>query len=441
MRLIEKLLLPLIGKSRLRSLLTRRFERDLQAFLKSGQQIRFKPVNKPDVSVIIPVFNSAHHTLRCLLSLVAERNVSLEVIVFDNASNDATAELLQRCENLVVINSPENLGFVGAINAAAKHAHGRFLLMLNNDATILSGSIRDATEVFNTETNVGAVGARIRLATGHIQEAGSIIFQDGTTDGYLRNKRTEDPTAMYMRDVDFCSGVFLAVERRQFAALGGLDEIFAPGYYEETDLCMRLRAQGLRIIYNPAILIEHFEFGSLPSATAFKTMAEHRLIFLKRWQVILNSEGYRKRGSAAENASRRLIPRPRLLLILDNCPPRELPNSIQQAIHSAVGEKWQVSLFIIGLRHVSWAQFYATYGTKIELVLNRRGAELSKLLRKRKNYFDVIAAIGVRPSAELGKFRKVAPGCLMGVECLSSVDVTELEQMLEKLSIQAPVQD
>ena len=148
MRLSDRLILRFLGKNRFRSRLTQRFKNDLQTFLQSGQKIKFNPVSNPDVSVIIPVFNSAHHTYRCLQSLVAEANVSLEVIIFDNASTDATTELLQRCENIIVVKSAENLGFVGAVNAAAKHAHGRFMLILNNDATILSGSIRDATGDF-----------------------------------------------------------------------------------------------------------------------------------------------------------------------------------------------------------------------------------------------------------------------------------------------------
>ena len=434
MKLFDRILLRVTNEARLRSWLTRRFERDLKKFLKNRQQIRFKAINKPDVSVIMPVFNSAHHTLRCLLSLAAENKVSLEVIVFDNASHDATAELLQRCENIVVVNSSENLGFVGAVNAAAKHAHGRFVLLLNNDATILSGSIQDATDLFDNEANVGAVGARIRLAAGRVQEAGSIIFRDGTTDGYLRNAETEDPSGMYMRDVDFCSGVFLLMERSQFADVGGLDEIFAPGYYEETDLCMRLRAKGLRIIYTPSILIEHFEFGSQASSAAFAAISERLPRFLKRWQATLNAEGYFDRDVLAGIASRRLIPHPRLLLILDYGLPGELPDAIQQTIRSAIQRKWHISLFITGLKHISWTQFYAIYGNKIELVLNNQSSDLSNLIAERKNYFDLVSAVGLRAVTALEKLHEGVPECLIGVESISGVDTAELELALERLS-------
>jgi O-antigen biosynthesis protein len=428
---MDRYLLSLIGEKFFRLWLTRRYKSDLRTFLKSGQKIRFNAVTSPDVSVIVPVFNSAHHTLRCLSSLVAEHRLSLEVIIFDNASNDATAELLARCENIVVIKSVENLGFVKAVNAALKHANGRFVLLMNNDAIILEGSIGDATNVFDAEQNVGAVGARIKLATGRVQEAGSIIFTDGTTDGYLRNKRSDHSSGMYMRDVDFCSGVFLLLERRRFVGLGGLDEAFSPAYYEETDLCMRIRAQGLRVIYNPCILIEHFEFGSQPTAAAFAAISKRRPIFLQRWQEKLSSEGYCKAGTLNDVASRRLVSHPRLLLILDQCSPEDVPDSIQAAIQLAVRKNWQVSLFIVGLRRVSWPQFFALYGNKVELVLNRGAGQLFKFARQRRCYFDLVAVIGVGASDALGRLQTKVPESLAGAVTISGTDVRQFEQALD----------
>jgi GT2 family glycosyltransferase len=434
MQLMDRFLLLLKGEKLFRLRLIRRFRRDLQAFLQGGQQIAFPPVTNPHVSVIIPVFNSAHHTLRCLQSLVKQSDVALEVIVFDNASDDATEELLQRCKNIVVVKSEKNLGFIKAVNSAAHRARGRFVLLLNNDATLLSGSILDAINIFDTERDVGAVGARIKLASGRVQEAGSIIFRDGTTDGYLRNKKSDHSSGMYMRDVDFCSGVFLLLERQRFVEMGGLDEVFSPAYYEETDLCMRLRAHGLRTVYDPTILIEHFEFGSQPSATAFEAISKRLPIFLGRWQATLDAEGFFPRSGSHMAASRRLVPHPHLLLVLDNARLDEIPNSIRQTMQSAIERKWHVVLFIIGLHHVSWLKFHALYGKKTELVLNSGTADFLKLVRERKNDLDLVAAIGVRSSALVGELQKNSPNDLANVEITSGMSVVELERELEILS-------
>jgi GT2 family glycosyltransferase len=432
MRPISNTLMHLGARKLLRSLLTRRFKRDLEVFLESGQKIKFDPVAAPKVSVVIPVFNSAYHTFRCLKSLAADLSVSMEVIIFDNASDDATSVLLQRCENITVIRNAENVGFVKAVNLACTRAQGQYILLLNNDASILSGHIRDATDIFENEIDVGAVGARVKFVTGHLQEAGSIIFRDGSTDGYLHKSRSDHFSGMYMRDVDFCSGVFLVLERRQFLKMGCLDEAFAPAYYEETDLCMRLRALGLRVVYNPSIVIEHFEFGSQPSSAAFAAMAERRPLFLRKWQATLNSEGYARPEESHEMASRRLVPRPRLLVILDENSPQDIPNSIQSAIRDALERRWHVSLFIVGLQSVTWEKYHATLGNRIELILNGGNRDLVKLVVNRHREFDLVAAIGVDAGLALNHAKNTAPGCLTGTEVVSGIDAEILTQALNQ---------
>ena len=106
--------MSLVGKTPKRMRLIRNYKTELQAFLQTDRSITFPHHAAPTVSVIIPVFNSAFHTYRCLESLAKDTKTKLEVIVFNNASSDETAELLQRCKNIVVVNSAKNLGFVGA---------------------------------------------------------------------------------------------------------------------------------------------------------------------------------------------------------------------------------------------------------------------------------------------------------------------------------------
>jgi GT2 family glycosyltransferase len=432
MRPINNFLMYLGARKLIRSVLTWRFKRELAEFLRSGERIRFDSGAAPMVSVIIPVFNSAHHTFRCLKSLAADASVPLEVIVFDNASTDATNALLQRFENITVIRNAENLGFLKAVNLACTHAHGQFILLLNNDATILSGHLADATRVFENEPSVGAVGARVKFVTGHLQEAGSIIFRDGSTDGYLHKSRSDHFSGMYMRDVDFCSGVFLLLETRKFAKMGYLDEAFAPAYYEETDLCMRLRAEGLRVIYNPSIVVEHFEFGSQPSRAAFAAMAARRPIFLQKWQATLDSESYASPEVSNEVASRRLVPHPRLLLILDQNLPENIPAPIQSAIRHSLARGWHSSLFIVGLKSVSWEKAHTVLGNRIELILNRGKKELAQLVQERRGEFDLIAAIGVDAEHAINHAKNVAPGSLSGTEIVSGKDPEVLTQALNR---------
>jgi len=117
---------------------------------------------------------------------------------------------------------------------------------------------------------------------------------------------------MFRRDVDYCSGAFLLTPRAVWERLGGFDEAYAPAYYEETDYCMRLWENGLRIVYEPAAVILHYEFGSAAPAKAIELQAAHQKTFAQRHSSalqnhhasdasILVARTHRKAGTAARH--------------------------------------------------------------------------------------------------------------------------------------------
>jgi GT2 family glycosyltransferase len=391
---ILKLAYSLLGKSPAKTRLIKKYSDELRVFLAGPDKIIFPPIQNPKISVLIPVWNSAYHTLRCLQSLAADKSCAIEVIVFNNASTDQTKELLERCENILVINNPVNVGFVGATNGAAAVARGQLVLMMNNDITIASGKLHDAAKLFDSEENIGAVGALLKLATGRVQEAGSIIYRDGTTNGFLRHRKQAPAEGMFVRDVDYSSGAFLLLERQNFVNIGGLDEVFAPGYYEETDLCMRIRSLGKRVVYTPELVLSHFEFGSFASGAAFERMERNRRIFVNRWKLEIEEGGFSTRWSSSFAASRRLVQKPRLLLILENLE-SELAISVIRAL---VQQHWQISLFVKGLKIVDWPKFYREYSAKVEFIPDQG---LTKLNKSRAKYFNAILSPDQRITAQL----------------------------------------
>jgi GT2 family glycosyltransferase len=114
-----------------------------------------------------------------------------------------------------------------------------------------------------------------------------MIYSNGKTNGYLRHHSVDDPRALIMRDVDYCSGVFLIFKKANFLELGGFDERYYPAYYEDTDFCMRLQKSGLRCIYNPELLVEHFEFGSAVSFSKRAMIKRNRHVFMEKWGEML----------------------------------------------------------------------------------------------------------------------------------------------------------
>jgi GT2 family glycosyltransferase len=306
----------LLGEKLFKATLLRRYKRNLARFLDSGKLVEFrKQTEKPSVSIIIPTYNGAHHLLRCLLSLHKESELGKEIIVYDDGSFDKTTELLSRFRNIKSVKGERNVGFLRAVNSAAALVSSDSILLLNNDAVLISGSVHNALDVLDRRSDAGAVGCRVVRPTGMLQEAGCMIYRDGATDGYLREQRADDPRALFEREVDYCSGAFLLMRTRLFRGLGGLDERFSPAYYEESDLCLRMRQQGYSTIYTPRVVVEHFEFGSMPAGSAFAEIARKREVFSAKWQVLLGTGGFADMSRNQDTYARRLLRTPRVLLV------------------------------------------------------------------------------------------------------------------------------
>jgi len=267
--------------------------------MRSGERLTVPPGGHIDVSVLIVVWNQPHLLLRCLKALMAQSDVSFEVVLLDNGSGAASGALFSRLDGFVRLRNNRNLGFLVGCNQAAARASADYLLLLNSDAFVRPGAVANALGALRSAEDVGAVGGRLILPTGRLQEAGSIIWADGTTNGFGRGLDPEDPTVMIRRDVDYCSGAFLMTPRWAWERLGGFDEAYAPAYYEEADYCMRLRQLGLRVVYEPTAAVDHFEFGSEARAGDAVALSErNRAIFVGRHAGALSS--FRPRAQAGE---------------------------------------------------------------------------------------------------------------------------------------------
>src|SRR5207247_550242 len=183
----------------------------------------------------------------------------------------------------------ENRNFLLAVNQAAEHARGQYLLLLQHKAHLLADALRAALATIRGRADIGAVRCKVILLDGTLQEAGSIVWRDGSCLGYGRGDTPFAPSYMFRRDVDYCSGAFLLTPRSLWERLGGFDESFTPAYYEETDYCMRLWQRGYRVVYEPGAAVLHYEFASSQSVTgATGLQSAHQLVFAARHRSALD---------------------------------------------------------------------------------------------------------------------------------------------------------
>jgi GT2 family glycosyltransferase/glycosyltransferase involved in cell wall biosynthesis len=245
----------------------------------------------PQVSIVIPVYNHLDTTLVCLRSLAATKNrIAHEIIVVDDCSSDATAETLPSITSLRYQRNVENLGFIGACNAGAASARGQFVVFLNNDTAVQDGWLDALIDTFEQHDKVGLVGAKLVYPDGRLQEAGGIVFADGSGWNYGRFDDPAKPEYNFVREVDYCSGAAIALRTDLFRHFGGFDAHYAPAYYEDTDLAMKVRQAGLRVLYQPASVVVHFEgisSGTDTSSGTKRYQVINKEKFLERWKDAL----------------------------------------------------------------------------------------------------------------------------------------------------------
>lgn len=234
--------------------------------------VSFAEENDPEISIVVPVFDHVRLTIECLMSVArCTTDISYEVVVFDNGSTDDTQKVLSAIPNLVYLRSGENLGFGPACNQGARVARGRYVVFLNNDVQVTPNWLSRLAGTFDEMERVGAAGPKVLFPDGRLQEAGAGLNPDCTSSliGVF-----DDPNLdrfNYQREVDYVSGVCLMVEAARFQQLGGFDADYAPAYCEDADLCLRLRASGLRVVYNPsAVIVHHLSVTSAKLDAGFK---------------------------------------------------------------------------------------------------------------------------------------------------------------------------
>ena len=247
-----------------------------------------EPSASPKLSIIIPIFNQLEHTQNCLKALLKTLpNGLAEVLIVDNASSDGSADFLtSHFPSLKILRNIENKGFVDACNQGADAARGEFLLFLNNDTEPLSGWIESMLEVFEKNPDAGAVGARLVYPNGTLQEAGGLIFRDGSGWNFGRGEDPLDPRFGQITEVDYCSGAALMVRKCNFDQIGGFDQRYAPAYYEDTDLCFSMRRIGLKVFYCAAAIVIHHE-GATAGTDLSKGFKRYQALnqakFIEKW--------------------------------------------------------------------------------------------------------------------------------------------------------------
>lgn len=225
----------------------------------------------PEVSIVVISFNTCTLLHECLESIAAEAaKISHEIIVVDNASTDGSAEMVEQdFPHVHLIRSNLNLGFGNANNVALEHACGRYFVLLNSDAFFAKGSLARAIHHMDENPNCALGGALLVSRDGSHQPSarafhtlwGDAIVLSGLANKFPHSRlfgrfdRTWADPLLSTR-VDWVPGAFSIVRPAALRRIGVFDPAFFL-YYEEVDLCLRLKQAGYDIWYWPDIVVTH----------------------------------------------------------------------------------------------------------------------------------------------------------------------------------------
>ena len=383
----------------------RRLQDFLQANAASGSRLRRSPRSRLSSRC------TTKRTWDSCASSLSSQNAGddYELILVDNGSTDDTGKLLDRIDGAKILRNGENKGFGYACVQGAERAAGEYLCFLNNDLVLCPGALQAAVANFGHDASIGAVGGKLLFSDGRLQEAGAIIWRDGTAWGYGRGDDASSHKYSFRRPVDYCSGALLFTPRALFDELDGFDQRFAPAYYEDTDYCFKVWDKGKKVIYEPQAEVHHYESASMPSSEAANQLiADHRAKFAEKWKSKLQHQlplagaaiPYARIAAQATGA--------RILYMCNQVPHRELGSDFAAANHfitRLVSEGHHVTC--ISMTEPLGADEYTDLPREVEFADARSDAHY--VYRELLSQYDAIWITGKSSMREfLGHMRDIA---------------------------------
>jgi len=252
-----------------------------------------------DLSIIIVNYNVKEFLQNCIHSIQkATKNITSEIIVVDNASDDGSVELIQfQFPGVKLLVNEKNLGFSAANNIGLQYSTGKYLLLLNPDTIVEENTFDTLIDFFNSNPDAGLAGCKILNPDGTLQLACRRSFPGpwtsfckvtGLSNLFPKSKIFARYNLTYLDEnktyeVDAISGSFMMVKREVFEKVGGLDEIFFM-YGEDLDWCYRIQKAGYKVYYVHSTQIIHYKGESTKRSSLDETKMFYNAmhIFVKK---------------------------------------------------------------------------------------------------------------------------------------------------------------
>lgn len=255
---------------------------------------RLTPPSAPVVTIVVLAHNQLDYTRLCLESLRRHTRIPHELLIVDNASQDGTPEFLRSLEGLHVLTNPENLGYARACNQGIAAARGRHVVLLNNDTIVTHGWLEGLLGELESAPEVGMVGPVSNYAPSEqmLPEAPYTRFEgtrqllDLQSLHRLAHERTVGRKGT-SRSVNQLGGFCMVIRREVIERIGGLDDRFGIGFFEDTDYAYRAQLAGFELRVREDVFVHHFGSRTFQGAKldVERLLRENGAAFKEKWGV------------------------------------------------------------------------------------------------------------------------------------------------------------
>ncbi|MEX2587444.1 MAG: glycosyltransferase family 2 protein [Actinomycetota bacterium] len=252
-----------------------------------------RPATALDLDVVIVNFDSGDHLRVCLEHIdAAGKGLNLDVVVFDNASTDGSADGAEDVDDRIrVMRSRVNVGYGAACNRGVGATTAPFVCLLNPDIVPEPGSLTDMVHALARRAHIGVLGPRLvnpdgsvypscRVVPGLTVAVGHALFGIFSENNpFTRAYKLLDINRDREQEVDWVSGAAMFVRREAFLQVDGFDEGFFM-YVEDLDLCARMKLRGWKVVYYPGAQMLHHVAGSSRRAP-YKMIRHHHFSLIR----------------------------------------------------------------------------------------------------------------------------------------------------------------
>jgi len=222
----------------------------------SSQQALNCP-NPPKVSIVLVSFNQYEFTQKCISSIQENTKIPYEIILVDNNSSDKTVLLTQKhFETVKIVPQKTNLGFPIAVNLGINNSIGEYILLINNDTIVTEGWLERMLEIAEAHPEIGIVGPISNSVSGRQLDKNAKYESIEDMHKYAQKVKNENNGQFFQ----FPRVAFLCtlVKKEVIDKIGGLDELFSPGNFEDDDFCLRAQMVGYKTVIATDVFIHHY---------------------------------------------------------------------------------------------------------------------------------------------------------------------------------------